>query len=62
MCLADIIWYILSVPGGCLVDIIWYVLSVPGGAFSRQYGTYWLFLGVCLADIIWYVLSSWGCV
>ena len=36
MCLADIIWYILSVPGGCLVDIIWYILSVPGGAFNRH--------------------------
>ena len=44
----------------CLADIIWYVLSVPGGAFSRQYGTYWLFLGVRLVDMIWYILSVSG--
>ena len=60
MRLVDIIWYILSVPGGAssrhtmvrlvcswvrLVDIIWYILSVPGG---------------CLVDTIWYVLSDPG--
>ena len=47
VCLVDIIWYVLSVPGWCLVDIIWYVLSVPGG---------------CLVDIIWCILSVPGCV
>ena len=43
-----------------LVDIIWYILSVPGGASSRHTMVRLVCSWVRLVDIIWYVLSVPG--